>query len=538
MASEPTQRTGASQTIVASAILIAVLSLASRVLGLVRDRALASTFGAGAVLDAYTAAFRIPDLLFNLIGLGALSAAFLPVYMRLRRSDVRSAYTFAATAMSNLVVLLGMLCVVGAVFAHPLIRAMAPGFPPQTLSLAVTMSRTIFLATFLLSCSTVIGVVLQAEERFAAYAAAPLLYNLGIIVGILVFVPRLGPIGLAWGVVLGAMGHVGLQWAAVRRAGFQPRWQFRLWDREFRTAMMLLVPRILGLASDQFALVALTAIASTLAAGTLAAFTFADNIQTVPIALVGIAFAIAAFPQLAAAVHAHDAVAFRERFSATARTILLLIVPAAVLLMTLKAQIVRVLLGSGAFGWNDTVQTLRAVEAFGFGLIPTAFIPLLARAFYAAENTRTPFIIAVAANVIAIAVAFVMRTSGAQGLALGVTVGATVQAGTLFACLRFRTGPLEVGRIAFAFGKFSIAALAMATIIQVVKTPIATMTGTNTFFGIACQGAVASLLGIGTYLAVGVLLRSEEITALARTLHRRVLRAVALPFGGADEARG
>ncbi|MDP3771041.1 MAG: murein biosynthesis integral membrane protein MurJ, partial [bacterium] len=376
----PDSRFQIRDSIVASAVLIATLSLASRVLGLLRDRALASTFGAGAVLDAYTAAFRIPDLLFNLIGLGALSAAFLPVYMRLRRSDVRSAYAFAATAMTNLVVLLGVLCVVGAIFTHPLIRAMAPGFPPETLALAVTMSRTIFLATFLLSCSTVIGVVLQAEERFTAYAAAPLLYNLGIIVGIIAIVPRAGPIGLAWGVVLGAVGHLGLQWAAVRRAGFRPRWRFHLRDGEFRAAMVLLVPRIMGLASDQFTLVALTAVASTLAAGTLTAFTFANNIQTVPIALVGISFAIAAFPQLAAAAHARDAVTFRERFSATARNILLLTVPAAVLLMTLKAQIVRILLGSGAFDWGDTVQTLRAVEAFGFGLIPAAFIPLLARA--------------------------------------------------------------------------------------------------------------------------------------------------------------
>lgn len=538
MANESVQRVSASQTIVASAVLIAVLSLASRVLGLIRDRALASTFGAGAVLDAYTAAFRIPDLFFNLLGLGALSAAFLPVYMRLRRNGSEPAYTFAATAMTNFAVLLAILCAAGAVFAHPLIRIMAPGFPPDTLALAVSMSRTIFLATFLLSCSMVIGVVLQAEERFTAYAAAPLLYNLGIIIGILVVVPRTGPMGLAWGVVLGAIGHVGLQWAAVRRVGFRPRWRFRLWDGAFRSAMVLLVPRILGLASDQLTLVALTAVASTLAAGTLTAFTFANNIQTVPIALVGIAFAVAAFPQLAAAAHAHDAVAFRERFSAATRHILLLAVPAAVILMTLKAQVVRVLLGSGAFDWEDTVQTLRAVEAFGFGLVPAALTPLLARAFYASEDTKTPFIIALVANAVAIVIAISARASGARGLALGAAVGAAVQAAVLFAFLRARTGPLEVGRIGAALGKFAIAALAMGAVMQFVKSPIATITGTDTVVGISFQGVVATLLGVGTYLTVGVLLRSEEITALARTLHRRVLRAVTLPFGGADEARG
>ncbi len=541
-------RPQATQTIAASAVLIAVLGIASRILGLLRDRALASTYGAGAVLDAYQAAFRIPDFAYNLLGLAALSAAFLPAFIRLRSVSLERAMQFATRVLTLVGIVLVVLSTLGVVFAGPLYRLLAPGFPPEQLALTVAFGRVLFPATFLLGCSAVVGGILQAESRFLAFAAAPIAYNLGIIVGILAIAPTIGPVGIAWGVVLGALAHLLVQWLAARRVGFRlqcsspPATLFSAigWrDPDVRATARQLLPRALALGASQVQLVVIAGIATTLAAGTLAAFSFAVNIQSVPIALIGVAFALATFPQLAAARNAADPIAFRQHFSIAFREILLLAFPATVGLITLKAQGVRVLLGSGAFDWDDTVRTLSALEAFGYGLPFAMLVPLLTRSFYALDDTRTPFLVSIVADVVGIVAALVLgRSHGAWGLALAVSIAAALQGALLLMFLRARAGPLEDGRIAWAVGRFALAAFVMGIAIQVVKPIVAEWTGTDTFMGIALQGGLAGTIGLLVYLGVGVLLRSEEITALAAALHRRALRMVRLPFGGADEARG
>lgn len=526
-------------TIATAAVIIAALSFASRLLGLFRDRLLAATFGAGPLLDAYYTAFRIPDFIFNLLGLGALSAAFLPLYIRLRGEHAECSRVFAAKVLSDIVVILCALCAVGAIAAPIIYRILAPGFPPDELATTVSLGRVMLLATFLLGCSTVAGGILQAEARFVAFAAAPLLYNLGIILGIVVFVPIWGTMGLAWGVVVGAAFHLVVQWIAARRVGFRPSWQPSWRDSNVRRAMTLLVPRILGLASDQFQLVVFTAIASTLAHGTLAVFMFASNIQSVPVSLFGISFAVAAFPYLAAAAYGATLEKFREQFSISVRNIALLAFPAIVILIALKAQVVRALLGAGAFDWDATLRTLGALEVFGIGLFWVMLVPLLARSFYALEDTWTPFAASVIANIIGITIALPFgRSYGARGLAFAFIIAATIQAVTLLVLLRARVGPLDGRRIAMACAKFAVAAFAMAIAIQILKPIIANRIGTTTFIGIGLQGAVAAVIGIAVYLTVGILLRSAEITELAHALRRRALRVVRLPFGGAEEARG
>ncbi|MDO8598765.1 MAG: murein biosynthesis integral membrane protein MurJ [bacterium] len=531
--------TRTTQTIAASAALIAVLGIASRVLGLLRDRALASTYGAGPVLDAYQAAFRIPDFAYNLLGLAALSAAFLPTFVRLRAGDQARAMVFASRILSMVALALAALAACGVLFAGPLYRLLAPGFSADQLALTVALGRVLFPATLLLGCSAVVGGILQAEQRFLAFAAAPIAYNAGIIVGVVVFAPAIGPVGIAWGVVLGAAAHLGLQWIAASRAGFRFRIDLAWGDADVRATARRLLPRALALGASQVQLVVIAAIATTLTAGTLASFSFAVNIQSVPIALIGVAFALAVFPRLSGAIAAGDRTAFQQHFSSAFRQIALLAFPAAVGMLTLKAQGVRVLLGSGAFDWDDTVRTLSALEAFGYGLPFAMFIPLLTRSFYAFEDTRTPFIVSIVADIVGIAVAWTLgRTEGARGLALAISAAAALQATLLLALLRMRMSHFDDRRLMLAVGRFACAALVMGIVIQYVKPIVASWTGTDTFLGIGLQGTFAGALGLVAYFAVGILLRSEEITALARVLHRRVLRTVTLPFGGADEARG
>lgn len=568
MGDATSSRLGTS-SIAAAAVLIATLGIASRILGLLRDRALASTYGAGPVLDAYQAAFRIPDFVYNLLGLAALSAAFLPTFVRLRSVSLDRAVRFAAKVLTLVGLALAMLAALGVVFASPLYRVLAPGFPPEQQALTAAFGRVLFPAMLFLGCSAVVGGVLQAEMRFLAFAAAPIAYNLGIIIGILVLAPVVGPIGIAWGVVIGAAAHFAIQWIAARRVGF--RWSFSpppvsggvtrpakpngrsgrgggtvaalfgLRDPDVRATAKQLLPRALALGASQVQLVVIAGIATTLIPGTLAAFSFAVNIQSVPIALIGVAFALAAFPRLAAARTASDASAFRQHFSSAFREILLLALPATVGLITLKAQGVRVLLGAGAFDWDDTVRTLSALEAFGYGLPFAMLVPLLTRSFYAMDDTRTPFIVSVLADVVGIAAALVLGARiGARGLALAVSIAAIVQGALLLISLRVRAGPLDDQRLAGAVGRFALAAFAMAIAIQLAKPIVAGWTGTDTFLGIGLQGTIAGTFGLLVYLGVGMLLKSEEITALSHALHRRALRLVRLPLTllGADEARG
>lgn len=547
MGDATSSRLGTTSSIAASAILIATLGIASRILGLLRDRALASTYGAGPVLDAYQAAFRIPDFVYNLLGLAALSAAFLPTFVRLRSVSLDRAVRFAAKVLTLVGLALAMLAALGVVFAEPLYRVLAPGFPPEQQALTAAFGRVLFPAMLFLGCSAVVGGVLQAEMRFLAFAAAPIAYNLGIIIGILALAPVVGPIGIAWGVVIGAAAHLAIQWIAARRVGF--RWSVSppmqsllgLRDPDVRATARQLLPRALALGASQVQLVVIAGIATTLIPGTLAAFSFAVNIQSVPIALIGVAFALAAFPRLAAARTASDASAFRQHFSSAFREILLLAFPATVGLITLKAQGVRVLLGAGAFDWDDTVRTLSALEAFAYGLPFAMLVPLLTRSFYAMDDTRTPFIVSILADVVGIAAALILGARiGARGLALAVSIAAVVQGALLLISLRVRAGPLDDQRLAGAVGRFALAAFAMAIAIQLAKPIVAGWTGTDTFLGIGLQGTIAGTFGLFVYLGVGILLKSEEITALSHALHRRALRLVRLPLTllGADEARG
>ncbi|MBI2482618.1 murein biosynthesis integral membrane protein MurJ [Candidatus Uhrbacteria bacterium] len=534
----PVRGTSGASAVVASAALIALLSLASRVLGLVRDRVLASLYGAGATLDAYYAAFRIPDFVFNLIGLGALSAAFLPVFVRLRQESREQSFRFAARLSSDAVVVLAVLCGAGVVFAGFLVRIIAPGFTDAQLALTTQMSRLLFAATFLLGVSTVAGGVLQAEQRFVAFAAAPLLYNVGIIAGAVGIAPFFGPMGLAWGVVGGALLHAAVQVIAAWRLGFRWSWLPTWKDRDVRATARLLLPRMFGLASQQIQLMVLSAIASTLAVGSLAVFTFANNIQHVPLSLIGISYAIAVFPQLAATA-SRDRTVFAERLGSTIRQILLFAIPATVFLLTLKAQIVRVFLGAGAFDWQDTRRTLEVVEAMGLGLTPAMLIPSLARAYYALEDTRTPFMIGVSIDVAGIVLAgFLGYRMGPRGLALGLSIAAAVHMAVLLAVLRLRISSLDGRALMVAAGKYGIAGFIMGLAIQQMKAVVAVFFGTDTFWGIAVQGALAGGVGGMVYLGIGILLRSPEMIDIMRALRRRVLRTIRLPAGGVEEVRG
>ncbi len=535
-------------SITVAATLVAFSSLVSRFLGLFRDRVLASEIGAGNILDVYYAAFRIPDLVFNLLVLGALSAGFIPILTCLIRDPKCKEKTFfhkspnkeAWELVSNILNVLGLiligLSIVGFITAPGLMKLVAPGFDPEKQNLTVQLTRIMFLSPIFLGISSVFGGVLQSFKRFFIYSLAPVMYNIGIIIGVLFFVDYWGVYGLAWGVVLGAFLHMLIQVPVVFGLGFRYKLKFDLKNQNLRKIGRMMVPRTMSLAISQFNLLVITVIASGLAGGSLAVFNFANNLQSFPVGIFGISFAIAAFPAMSGVAFNKNKLV--ERFSFTVRQILFFIVPATVLFITLRAQIVRVILGAGKFGWTDTVLTFNSLGFFAISLFAQALIPLLIRVFYARHNSKTPFFVGLVALFVNVVFAlYFSDLFGVTGLALAFSLSQIINFALLWFLLYFELGVMDEMKILVSSLKFSLAAFGCGLAVQIVKFNIEPFIEMKKFWGVLTQGLVAGISGILIYLLICYILRSDELLYFSNSLKRK-LPWKKVRTGDQGEARG
>ena len=558
---------GQINSITGAALLVALSSLISRFLGVFRDRILAGEFGAGDTLDIYYAAFRVPDLIFNLLVLGAISAGFIPIITclirdplcRIRTMFSESPNREAWELVSNILNVLGLVLLVlsglGILFAPGLTKLIAPGFSPEKQALTVALTRIMFLSPVFLGISSVLGGVLQSYKRFFVYSLAPIMYNIGIIVGALYFTPRWGIYGLAWGVVFGAALHMLIQLPAVISLGFRYQPIIDLKNSNFRRIAVMMLPRTMSLGISQINLVVITIIASTLASGSLTVFNFANNLQFFPVSIFGISFAVAAFPALAAS--AFDKKKLISDFSNIFRQILFFIMPAAVLLLTLRAQIIRVILGTGRFNWEDTIRTIDTLGFFIISLFAQAALPLLVRVFYARHNSKTPFYVGlIAAGVNVILSLWLPKLTfcreilgsggevinecmplGVAGLGLAFSIASILNFIMLWLVLRSEIGNLDEARILISTVKFSAAAIAAGLAVQGMKLVVWPYIDMTRVWGVFTQGFIAGMSGILVYLAFCSLLKSEELFAFWQSFRKRIPWKK-IDTGDHTEARG
>ncbi|HRY52374.1 MAG TPA: murein biosynthesis integral membrane protein MurJ [Candidatus Portnoybacteria bacterium] len=516
---------GQSQTITSAALVLALASLVSRLLGLVRDRMLAGQFGAGDTLDIYYAAFRAPDMVYNLLIMGALSAGFIPVFVSLWREsqDNSEAWHFFNSLLNLL--LIGLL-VVGAllfIFTPQLMRLITPGFSGEKLDLTIALTRIMFLSPLLLGLSSLWGGVLQSLKRFLVFSLTPIFYNLGIIFGIVFLVPRLGIYGLAWGVVLGAAAHMAIQLPTLFSLGFryQPILDWR--NKGVARLARLMVPRTLTLAVSQLNFMAITVLASFLAAGSLAVFNLAYNIWTFPLGILAASLATAAFPVLAKSAADKDDAGFTKTFSATFRQILFLMVPASVLLVVLRAQIVRVILGVGNFDWNDTILTINSLQYLTVGLFAEGLILLLVRGFFAFEDTRTPFWLGLVSSIFRVAGAwFFALYMGVAGLALGYAAGSLVNLMLLWIFLEKKTGDLNFGEVFKSAVKIFAASFLAGIGAYWALRLLDNWLNTEVALGLFAQGLLAGIAGLLIYFLIAFILRLPEMEAFCRSIKDRL----------------
>lgn len=519
-------------SVTSAAVVIAAAGLLSRILGIIRDRVLASQFGAGYELDVYYAAFRIPDLLINLIALGALSAGFIPVFIALLKNEEslkyranKIAWDFVSNILNIVAVLLIVLGGILAIASPWLVPLITPGFEGEKLEITIQLTQIMFLSPLLLGISSILGGVLQSFKRFFSFSLAPVMYNIGIIIGALYFVDIWGLYGLAWGVILGAVLHLLIQLPVVLSLGWRFKFKFNFVDSNFRKVIRLIGPRILGLASGQINFIVITILASTITAGSLAIFNLANNLQSFPVGFFGISYALAVFPALSKSFAARDEEEFKKSFLTTLKQILLFIVPFTALFIILRVQIVRIILGAGKFDWQDTILTADSLGIFSLSLFAQALMPLIVRAFYARHNTMLPFLASFLSMIINIVASwYLILHFDVLGLAMGFAISSIVNLILLVVFLKLQIKDIWQNGLLMAALKITFASLVMGFVTQMVKTWVGLIVDMNTFFGVFAQGVTAGFVGLMTFILIAYMLKSEELLVFMSALKRKLFR--------------
>jgi putative peptidoglycan lipid II flippase len=533
-----------------AALILGTSALFSRILGLVRNRLLAENFGAGEQLDAYFAAFRIPDFVYNILIVGGIAVAFIPIFSEYF-SKIKNggdwpgqATKFTNNLLNCFLFLLIFLCLVLAIFTPLLIKFIVPGFSKENQDITINLTRLMFFSPVLFGISSIFSGILQYFERFLIYSLAPILYNLGIILGILFFVPYFGVYGLAYGVILGAFLQFLLQAIAVKTAGYGYKFILDFKHSGIRKVFKLMAPRLIGVTADNINLIIITAIGSILAAGSISIFNFSNDFQHFPVGIIGISFAVSSFPVFSRYMANGQKKEFFEHFSLIFRQIVFLTVPVSLLIFLERAQLIRLLYGAGKFDWIDTRLTAAALGIFCFGILANSLIPLVARAFFSFQNTKTPVIIGITSVILNISFSslfiFLLRNNyyfynfwanllklsdikniEVIALPLSLVLVSLIQLSLLLFWLHKKIGDFGVREILLSLKNVLFYSLFLAVSTYFSLYLASLFVDMRTFWGVFWQTLFAAFSGILFYLFSSYILKSKELKTIASSLSKR-----------------
>ncbi len=507
----------AQRSLTASALFISIATLISRLLGITRDRLFAHFFGGGQVMDAYFAAFKIPDLIYNLLVAGALTAGFIPIFTELWEQKRETVWPFVSNVLTILAVIIIGLSIIGMIFTQSLSFLIAPGLSTESRALVIDFTRLMLLSPIFLSISAVMGGILQSLKQFLLYSLAPIFYNLGIIIGTVVFVRIFGFIGLPLGVVLGSFMHCVIQTYGAYKAGFRWQWRFIIKDKNAAKIGRLMIPRTISLGLTQLTTVVVTILASFLPAGSLTSYNFANNLQGLPIGLIGIPLAVASFPALSTFAAKKQKVEFGTYLTKILRQIFFFTTPLALIFIILRIQIVRVGYGTGQFNWENTITTAQILGFFAIGITANALTPIIIRGFFAWSNTKTPFLIALISEALTIGFLLVfVRIFNAAGLSLAEALGDSCALFILAWQLHKRIPFLEKSLFNFV-GKIMLALFVMGSAMQGIKYITPQFASLDYFVGVLIQGVLSGIVGLLSYGLIAFLLKVPEAQ---NVLHR------------------
>lgn len=392
-----------------AALLLGGFAFLSQLLGLVRDRTLAHIVGAGPMLDVYYAAFRIPDFLYiSIASLASITVLmpFLVDKINAGEDGAKNARKFLNNIFSAYMLFMVLVSVIVAILMPYIAHYIAPGFSPMQTNILISTSRIMLFSPIFIGLSNLIGTITQLFRNFFVFSLSPIFYNVGILIGITFIYPIYGVYGLAIGVIIGAVLHLSIQIPVVVGHGFFPKFVSKIHWQEVLQVIKLSAPRTLTLSCNSLAFISLIAMASTLKSGSISLFTFSYNLQSVPVGIIGISYSVAAFPILVRSFSMKDMNSFMSQILSAARQIIFWSFPVITLMIVLRAQIVRVVLGSNAFSWADTRLTAAAAAIFVISLASQSLVLLFVRGYYAAGNTKRPLIINVFSSAMMIVFAY------------------------------------------------------------------------------------------------------------------------------------
>lgn len=536
-----------------AAYLLGAFALLSQILGLIRDRALAATFGAGRTLDIYYSAFRIPDFIFVSVASLVAISVLVPFIVDKLSVSAEAGKKFIDNIFSFFFVLIISVSIIAFFLVPVLSPFIFRGFSAVENQQLVYLTRILLLSPILLGLSNFFGSLTQVYRRFLIYSISPLFYNLGIIFGIFVFYPLFGLTGLALGVVLGALLHLGIQIPFVWKRGLMPvllpSWQINF--HSIRNVILISIPRTLTLGLSQIAIIFLLGVASLMEHGSIAVFNFSFNLQSVPLSIIGVSYSVAAFPTLAKYFANEDTGNFVKEMVSAARHIIFWSIPISIMFIVLRAQIVRTVLGAGEFDWSNTKLTAAALALFSFSAIAQSLTLLFIRGYYAMGNTKKPLLASLVSGflIIFLSIMFtkvfvnystfkyfiesLFRVSDIAGTSvLMLPLGYTLA--LMFNCLllwfwfgtEFKNFTSNISQTFFQ--SFS-ASVIMGAGTYMALNVFDNIFDLNTLAGIFFQGLFSGLVGIVCGIIILKLLKNKEIEEIWRTLHHKIWKAKPLP---------
>jgi len=540
-----------------AALLLGFFTLFSQILALFRDRSIAHFIGPSSSLDAYYAAFRMPDLIFICIASLVSVTVLIPFIgakmptRQLAGGDNGKVTDEARKYLNDIFTVFFLVMVfvsLVAFFLMPfLVSLIAPGLEPSLQIKLIMLSRIMLLSPILMGLSNLFGAVTQIFRRFFIYALSPIFYNLGIIIGVIFLYPIFEIYGLALGVALGAFMHFVIQVVSAKFCGFTPKFSFSINFQNIKNVALISLPRTLGLAFNNLALIFIIALASYLKDGSISIFNLSFSLQSVPLNIIGISYAVAAFPTLAKSISLGKMEEFKIHLKSAARAIVFWSLPVIFLFIVVRAQIVRVILGSGSFSWDNTRLVAACLAIFSVSILAQGMIALLSRSYYALGNTKRPLIVNFSSSILIVILSYLFiylfknvlmfrffiesmfKVSDIPGtevlmLPLAYSIGTIFNfiLHWIFVKKDFLPNESFINKTFFQSLGASFFLGLTAYIGLNIFSPIF---GTTTFWGVFLQGFISGMMGIAVAVLVLYLLKNEELKDILQVLKTKFWRA-------------
>ena len=500
----------------------------SNLAGLIRQMMVSNTFGTSQQLDAFYAAVTVPDFLFNLLAGGALASAFIPIFTDLlKQRTTKEAFSLASAVVSLILLFLGSGSILTTFFAPQVVGkvlfVLKPELDPQTMNLSVDLLRIILIAPTIFGVSGIVMGILNTHQKFLVPALAPVANWLGWILGILLFVPSMGIYGLAWGYVLGAIFHLGIQLPSLAKLpDFELTLPSQLFGKDVIQVLKLVGPRLFGVGAVQVNFLVNTMLAASLAEGSLSAINVGRMVMTMPLFVIAQAIATAALPTFSALVAKEQKEEMVKALVSTLRGVLFLSLPASVGLIAMRSPITEVLFQRGNFDSHSTELVSWAILWYTAGLVGHALVEILSRAFYALHDTKTPVSIGIGAMGLNVAFSFLfvwwfekVGWMPHGGLALANSLATAIEAVILVIAIRKPLGTLDMGLFLRGVIQFSLASVIMGV---AVWGWIAFSAG----YGALAQTIGAMIAGVGVYGIAVILMKNGEAVQLLNFALRRL----------------